>query len=103
MFSIPYYYSKTEEKAQHFNIYIKTKIVYQLLYCVSIIVPFRYLCYPNELFGPKKVSILLARYVDGKAGYATFKVKDAVTKKKSPSTTVTFFYHISRKTNGFPA
>jgi hypothetical protein len=30
----------------------------------------------------------LACYVDGKAGYATFKVKDAVTKK--PSTTVTF-------------
>jgi hypothetical protein len=25
-----------------------------------------------------------------KAGYATFKVKDALTKKKSPSTTVTF-------------
>jgi hypothetical protein len=24
----------------------------------------------------------LARYVDGKAGYATFKVKDAVTKKE---------------------
>jgi hypothetical protein len=41
-------------------------------------------------FGPKKVSILLACYVDGKAGYATFKVKDAVTKKKSQSTTVTF-------------
>jgi hypothetical protein len=40
-------------------------------------------------FGPKKVSILLAMLME-KAGYATFKVKDAVTKKKSPSTTVTF-------------
>jgi hypothetical protein len=49
-------------------------------------------------FGPK-IPILLACYVDGKAGYATFKVKDAVTKK--PSTTVTFNY-ISKKTNGFP-
>jgi hypothetical protein len=41
-------------------------------------------------FGPKRFPIL-ARYVDGKAGYATFKVKDAVT-KKSPSTTVTFYF-----------
>jgi hypothetical protein len=32
-------------------------------------------------FGPKKVSILLARYVDGKAGYATFKVKMLLLKR----------------------
>jgi hypothetical protein len=32
-------------------------------------------------FGPKKVSILSWRYVDGKAGYATFKVKDATKKE----------------------
>jgi hypothetical protein len=33
-------------------------------------------------FGPKRFPILLASYVDGKAGY-TFKVKDAVTKKET--------------------
>jgi hypothetical protein len=32
-------------------------------------------------FGPKRFPLLLACYVDGKAGYA-FKVKDAVTKKE---------------------
>jgi hypothetical protein len=30
----------------------------------------------------RRIPILLACYVDGKAGYATFKVKDAVTKKE---------------------
>jgi hypothetical protein len=35
-----------------------------------------------------------------KAGYATFKVKDAVTKKKSQSTTVTF-NHFPRKQMAF--
>jgi hypothetical protein len=35
----------------------------------------------NELFWTEEVPLLLACYVDGKAGYATFKVKDAVTKR----------------------
>jgi hypothetical protein len=50
-------------------------------------------------FGPKKVSLL--RYVDGKKGYATFKVKMLLLKKKSQSTTVTFLTTF-KKTNGFP-
>jgi hypothetical protein len=62
--------------------YINQNSSYQLLYCVSIIVPFRYLCYPNELFWTEEGFRFSWRYVDGKAGYATFKVKDAVTKKE---------------------
>jgi hypothetical protein len=45
----------------------------------------------------RRFPLLLACYVDGKAGYATFKVKDAVTKKKSQSTTVTFNYFQENK------
>jgi hypothetical protein len=41
-----------------------------------------YLCYPNELFWTEEGLLLLASYVDGKKGYATFKVKDALTKKE---------------------
>jgi hypothetical protein len=33
----------------------------------------------------------LARYVDEKAGYATFKVKDAVKKKSQSTVTLTTF------------
>jgi hypothetical protein len=37
------------------------------------------------------------RYVDGKAGYATFKVKDAVTKRKKSQSTTVIFNYFSRK------
>jgi hypothetical protein len=71
---------KRKEKAQHFNALYKTKIV--LISCfIAFQLLFRYLCYPNELFWTEE-GFLLLRYVDGKAGYATFKVKDAVTKKE---------------------
>jgi hypothetical protein len=42
---------------------------------------FRYLCYPNELFWTEEGFDFSWRYVDGKAGYATFKVKDATKKE----------------------
>jgi hypothetical protein len=48
--------------------YINQNSSYQLLYCVSIIVPFRYLCYPNELFWTEEGFRFSWRYVDGKAG-----------------------------------
>jgi hypothetical protein len=50
---------------------------------------FRYLCYPNELFWTEE-GFFSWRYVDGKKGYATFKVKMLLLRKKLPSTTVTF-------------
>jgi hypothetical protein len=48
-------------------------VVFQLLS------PFRYICYPNELFWNEEGFALLACDADGK-GYATF-VRDAVTKR----------------------
>jgi hypothetical protein len=44
--------------------------------------PFRYLCYPNELFWTEEGSDSLGVMLMEKAGYTTFKVKDAVTKKE---------------------
>jgi hypothetical protein len=73
---------KRKRKRNTSTPYIKPKYSYQLLYCVSIIVPFRYLCYPNELFWTEEGFRSLGVMLMEKAGYATFKVKDAVTKKE---------------------
>jgi hypothetical protein len=59
--------------------YIKPNSPYQLLYCVTV--PLRYLCYQMNCFGPKKGFRFSWRYVDGKAGYATFKVKMLLLKR----------------------
>jgi hypothetical protein len=71
---------KRKRKAQHFNALYKTKIV--LISCFiafQLLFPFRYLCYPNELFWTEEG---FRSYVMLMAGYATFKVKDVVTKKE---------------------
>ncbi|MFT7395980.1 MAG: hypothetical protein ACI96G_000716 [Flavobacterium sp.] len=73
-----------KEKAQHFNALYKTKIV--LISCFiafQLLFPFRYLCYPNELFWTEEGFRFSWRVMlMEKAGYATFKVKDVVTKKE---------------------
>jgi hypothetical protein len=98
MFSYSLYYSKTERKSttlQHIN----QNSPYQLLYCVSIIVPLRYLCYPNELFWTEEGFRFSWRVMlMEKAGYATFKVKMLLLKRnhnQQQSLLTTF-----QKTNG---
>jgi hypothetical protein len=49
-------------------------------------------------FGLRKVSVSLTRYANGKAGYATFTVKDAITAKKSKL--ITAIFDLFKKTNG---
>jgi hypothetical protein len=71
-----------KEKHNTLTPYINQNSPYQLLYCVSITVPFRYLCYPNELFWTEEGFRFSCVMLMEKAGYATFKVKDAVTKKE---------------------
>jgi hypothetical protein len=92
VFIFLWYYSKTEKKAQHFNALYKIVLIscsFQLLF---------YLCYPNELFWTEEGFRFSWRVMlMEKAGYATFKVKDAVTKKKSQSTTVIFNYFQENK------
>jgi hypothetical protein len=73
-----------KEKAQNFNNTNKAKVfliscfvVFQLLF------PFRYFCYPNELFWNEEGFRFSWRVMlMEKAGYATFTVRDAVTKKE---------------------
>jgi hypothetical protein len=82
----------------HFNALYKTKIV--LISCFiafQLLFPFAIYVIQMNCFGPKRVSALLACYVDGK-GYATFKVKMLLLKKKSQSTVI---LTTSKKTNGF--
>jgi hypothetical protein len=47
--------------------------------------------------------ILLASYVDGKKGYATFKVKDALTKKEITINNSHFLTTFQEKQMAFPA
>jgi hypothetical protein len=73
---------KRKRKAQHFNALYKTKIV--LISCFiafQLLFPFRYLCYPNELFWTEEGFRFSWRVMLMEAGYATFKVK-MLTKKE---------------------
>jgi hypothetical protein len=72
---------KRKRKSTTLNALYKTKIVLSAALLRFNYCSFRYLCYPNELFWTEEGRFSW-RYVDGKAGYATFKVKDAVTKKE---------------------
>jgi len=73
-----------KDKVEDFNAIQKIKIsivscfvVFQLLF------PFRYLCYPNELFWTEEGFRFSWRVMlMEKAGYATFTVRDAITKKE---------------------
>jgi hypothetical protein len=73
-----------KEKVQHFNSVYKTKILFiSCFIAFQLLFPFRYLCYPNELFWTEEGFRFSWRVMlMEKAGYATFKVKDAVTKKE---------------------
>jgi hypothetical protein len=74
---------RKQRKAQHFNALYKTKIV--LISCFiafQLLFPFRYLCYPNELFWTEEGFRFSWRVMLMEKGYATFKVKDALTKKE---------------------
>lgn len=71
-----------EKTAAHKLLY-KTKLVLISSFIVfQLVFPFRYLCYPNELFWTEEGFRFSWRVMlMEKAGYATFRVKDAVTKE----------------------
>jgi hypothetical protein len=87
-----------KKKATRTYLY-KTKCFYQLLYFFQLVFPFRYLLYPNELFGPKKVPFFLACDANGKR-LSTFKVRDAVSKEITINNSH-FWLHFQEKQMAF--
>jgi hypothetical protein len=73
-----------KEKIQDFNLLYRIKIVFiSCFIAFQLVFPFRYVFYPNELFWTEEGFRFSWRVMlMEKAGYATFKVQDAVTKKQ---------------------
>lgn len=73
-----------KEKVQHFNNSYKAKVAFLSCFVVfQLLFPFRYFCYPNELFWKEEGFRFSWRVMlMEKAGYATFTVRDAITKKE---------------------
>lgn len=73
-----------KEKVQYFNNTYKAKVAFiSCFVAFQLLFPFRYLCYPNELFWNEEGFRFSWRVMlMEKAGYATFTVRDAVTKKE---------------------
>ncbi|MFT5254359.1 MAG: hypothetical protein ACI87N_003428 [Flavobacteriales bacterium] len=73
-----------KEKVQNFNNTNKAKVFFISCFVVfQLLFPFRYFCYPNELFWNEEGFRFSWRVMlMEKAGYATFTVRDAVTKKE---------------------
>lgn len=73
-----------KEKVQNFNTTYQIKIAFiSCFVAFQLVFPFRYLCYPNELFWTEEGFRFSWRVMlMEKAGYTTFTVKDATTKKE---------------------
>ncbi len=71
-------------KTQNFNTKNQLKIAFiGSFLAFQLLFPFRYLCYPNELFWTEEGFRFSWRVMlMEKAGYTTFTVKDAITKKE---------------------
>jgi hypothetical protein len=73
-----------KKKTQRFNPLYKAKIAFiSCFIAFQLLFPFRYVCYPNELFWTEEGFRFSWRVMlMEKAGYTTFRVQDAVTKKQ---------------------
>jgi len=73
-----------KEKLQRFNLIHKVKLAFIAFFLAfQLLFPFRYLCYPGELFWTEEGFRFSWRVMlMEKAGYTTFIVRDAVTKKE---------------------
>jgi len=71
-------------KAKNFSMAYKAKLAFiSCFVAFQLLFPFRYLCYPNELFWTEEGFRFSWRaMLMEKAGYATFTVKDALSKKE---------------------
>src|SRR3970282_377974 len=71
-------------KAKNFSMAYKAKLAFISCFeAFPLLFPFRYLCYPNELFWTEEGFRFSWRVMlMEKAGYATFTVKDALSKKE---------------------
>jgi hypothetical protein len=99
MFSYSFSIIRKRKKRHNTSTY-KTKIVLSAaLLRFNYCSPFAIYVIQMNCFGPKK-AILLACYVDGKAGYATFKVKMLLL-KRNHNQQQSLFNYFPRKTNGF--
>ncbi|NRT16575.1 hypothetical protein HNP99_002942 [Flavobacterium sp. 28A] len=77
-------YENGKEKIQEFNFLAKAKLTFiGCFVLLQLLFPFRYFCYPNELFWTEEGFRFSWRVMlIEKAGYATFTVRDAITKKE---------------------
>jgi hypothetical protein len=71
-----------KKKQPELNYLYKTKMLFISCFIFQLVFPFRYLLYPNELFWTEEGFRFSWRVMlMEKAGYATFKVRDAVSKR----------------------
>jgi hypothetical protein len=77
-------FNNRKEKIQQYNLITKTKLVFVSFFILfQLVFPFRHLFYPGELFWTEEGFRFSWRVMlMEKAGYTTFRVRDAVTKKE---------------------
>jgi hypothetical protein len=94
-----------KEKRPNDNLLYKTKLLFVSSFVVfQLLFPFRYVLYPNELFWTEEGFRFSWRVMlMEKAGYATFKVKDAISKKEITINNKEFLTPFQEKQMAFQA
>jgi hypothetical protein len=94
-----------KEKKPDSDLLYKTKLLFISSFVViQLLFPFRYLLYPNELFWTEEGFRFSWRVMlMEKAGYATFKVKDAISKKEITINNKDFLTPFQEKQMAFQA